>query len=60
LSGGTIDSHGAHRIAMAFSVASLLARSPISILNTADVATSFPSFLETAVAAGLKVEAGAQ
>jgi 3-phosphoshikimate 1-carboxyvinyltransferase len=60
LSGGTIDSHGDHRIAMAFSVASLLARSPISMLNTAEVATSFPSFLETAVAAGLKVEAGAQ
>jgi len=53
--GGTVDSRGDHRIAMSFAVASLRAEAPIEILNTAEVATSFPSFLEVARAAGLKV-----
>ena len=57
LGGGTIDSHGDHRIAMAFAVASLRARAPIEILKVANVATSFPGFVETARAAGLPVEA---
>jgi 3-phosphoshikimate 1-carboxyvinyltransferase len=57
LRGGTIDSRGDHRIAMSFSVASLLAGGPIDILNTAEVATSFPNFLEVARAAGLDVAA---
>lgn len=57
LSGGTIDSRGDHRIAMSFAVASLLAEQPIDILNTAEVATSFPTFLEVAAGAGLRVTA---
>jgi len=56
--GGTIDSRGDHRIAMSFAVASLSADAPIEILNTAEVATSFPSFLEVARAAGLQIAAG--
>lgn len=55
--GGTIDSRGDHRIAMSFAVASLLADAPIDILNTAEVATSFPNFLEVAHTAGLDVVA---
>jgi 3-phosphoshikimate 1-carboxyvinyltransferase len=58
LRGGTVDSRGDHRIAMSFSVASLLAKAPIEILNTAEVATSFPSFLDAAAAVGLDVGAG--
>ena len=42
--GGTIDSRGDHRIAMAFAVASLRANAPIEILDIANVATSFPGF----------------
>jgi 3-phosphoshikimate 1-carboxyvinyltransferase len=53
--GGTVDSRGDHRIAMSFAVASLLASEPIDILNTAEVATSFPNFLAVAAAAGLDV-----
>ena len=53
--GGTVDSRGDHRIAMSFAVASLRAAAPIEIANTAEVATSFPSFLEVARAAGLAV-----
>jgi 3-phosphoshikimate 1-carboxyvinyltransferase len=56
--GGTIDSRGDHRIAMSFAVASVRASKPIEILSTAEVATSFPNFLDVARAAGLRVAAG--
>lgn len=52
-SGGRIDSHGDHRIAMSFSVASLRAAAPIEIADVANVATSFPGFLQTARSIGL-------
>ena len=58
LQGGRIDSRGDHRIAMSFAVASLLASGPIEILNTAEVATSFPSFIDVATATGLRVASG--
>jgi 3-phosphoshikimate 1-carboxyvinyltransferase len=57
LGGGTIDSRGDHRIAMAFAVAALRAASPIEILDVDNVATSFPGFVPTARAAGLSLEA---
>jgi len=57
LGGGTIDSRGDHRIAMAFAVAALRARAPIEIRDVANVATSFPGFVGTARAAGLDLEA---
>ncbi len=56
LTGGTIDSNGDHRIAMAFAVASLRAGAPIEILDVANVATSFPAFVTTARAAGFRIE----
>jgi 3-phosphoshikimate 1-carboxyvinyltransferase len=54
--GGTVDSRGDHRIAMAFAVASLRAKAEIEILDVANVATSFPGFVEIARAAGLRIE----
>jgi 3-phosphoshikimate 1-carboxyvinyltransferase len=54
--GGTVDSHGDHRIAMAFAVASLRAREEIEILDVANVATSFPGFVQIAGRAGLRIE----
>ena len=54
--GGTIESHGDHRIAMAFAVAGLAARGCIEIRDVANVATSFPGFLELSAAAGLRIE----
>lgn len=42
---------------MAFAVAALAARAAIEIRDVANVATSFPGFLETARAAGLQIEA---
>jgi 3-phosphoshikimate 1-carboxyvinyltransferase len=53
--GGEIESHGDHRIAMSFSVASLRASGPIRIHDVANVATSFPGFVSTATTVGLQV-----
>jgi 3-phosphoshikimate 1-carboxyvinyltransferase len=53
--GGIVDSRGDHRVAMSFAVASLRASEEIEIRNTAEVATSFPGFLEVAGQAGLRV-----
>ena len=58
LGGGTIEAQGDHRIAMAFAVAALRARQPVEILDVANVATSFPGFVETARAAGLQIGLG--
>jgi 3-phosphoshikimate 1-carboxyvinyltransferase len=54
--GGVIDSHGDHRIAMAFAMAGLRARGSIEVLDCANVNTSFPGFVELAAAAGLHIE----
>ncbi len=55
--GGVIDSHGDHRIAMAFAMCGLCADDEITIENSKNVATSFPDFVATAQAAGLKLAA---
>ncbi len=52
---GLVDSFGDHRVAMSFSVASLRAAGPIRISDVANVATSFPGFVELARQAGLDV-----
>jgi 3-phosphoshikimate 1-carboxyvinyltransferase len=55
LGGGDVHSHGDHRIAMSFSVASLRATAPIRIHDCANVATSFPNFLGLAAQVGIRV-----
>ncbi len=52
---GSIDSHGDHRVAMSFAVASLRAAGPIQVRDTANVATSFPGFAGLARHCGLKL-----
>ena len=54
-SGGEVDSFGDHRIAMSFTVATLRAAQPIVIRDVANVATSFPGFVELARAVGFHV-----
>ena len=54
-SGGVIESFGDHRIAMSFSVASLRAAKAIWIRDVANVATSFPGFVELSRSVGLDV-----
>lgn len=53
--GGTVDSHGDHRIAMSFAIAGLKATAPIRILDVANVATSFPGFVELAQGIGIRI-----
>jgi 3-phosphoshikimate 1-carboxyvinyltransferase len=55
LGGGVVDSHGDHRVAMSFAIASLRASAAIQIRDVANVATSFPGFADLARAVGLKL-----
>lgn len=54
--GGEVESHDDHRIAMSFSMASLRASAPILIKECANVATSFPGFVELSNGSGLKID----
>jgi 3-phosphoshikimate 1-carboxyvinyltransferase len=54
--GGRIDSHGDHRIAMAFAIASVIAQQSIEIEDVANVATSFPGFPALARSVGLSLQ----
>lgn len=56
LQGGMIDSHGDHRIAMAFAIAAQLASGQVVIGDVANVATSFPGFDRLAREAGFSLE----
>ena len=58
LGGGEIDSHGDHRIAMAFAMAGLRASGSIRIGDCANVNTSFPGFVALARGAGLAIREG--
>lgn len=56
MGGATINPHHDHRIAMAFSVASLRAHDTILIHDCDNVATSFPNFVELAKQVGIQIE----
>ncbi len=56
INGGEVNSHGDHRIAMAFAVAGLVAKGPIVINDCENVATSFPGFVELAQTAGMSID----
>ena len=53
IAGGEIDSFTDHRIAMAFAIAGLIARAPITVKDCANVETSFPGFVGIAKNVGL-------
>ena len=54
---GTVQSHDDHRIAMAFTIASLRASGDIVVHEANNVATSFPNFVGLAqqIGIGLRV-----
>ena len=54
---GEVDGHGDHRIAMSFAMAALQAGGSIQINDCANVATSFPNFVELATHCGLQIDA---
>ena len=53
--GGVVDSHGDHRIAMAFSVAGLAAAGPVTVRDCRNVDTSFPGFIDCAKQSGWEI-----
>jgi len=58
LRGGSVESHGDHRIAMSFAVAAQLAGGDVRINDVANVATSFPGFVDLADMTGMGLAAG--
>jgi 3-phosphoshikimate 1-carboxyvinyltransferase len=54
--GGEINSHGDHRIAMAFAVAGMVSAENMVINDCDNVATSFPGFVELAKQAGMDID----
>ena len=53
--GGTVESHGDHRVAMSFAVAGSIAREPVCVLDAGAVNTSFPGFVERMRSIGLDI-----
>ena len=53
--GGEVNSVDDHRIAMSFTIAALRANAPILVKDCANVATSFPGFVELASGCGIQV-----
>ncbi len=53
--GGDVDSHGDHRIAMAFAVAASRAAAPVRISDVAAVDTSFPGFASCLSSIGMDI-----
>lgn len=59
MQGGTLDSFGDHRVAMAFCVAGLRSHARIRIRDCGNIMTSFPGFLRTASACGFEISEAA-
>jgi 3-phosphoshikimate 1-carboxyvinyltransferase len=55
LASGVVDSTGDHRVAMAFAAGAVRAAGPVRILDTANVATSFPGFVGLCGQVGMNV-----
>jgi 3-phosphoshikimate 1-carboxyvinyltransferase len=56
LQDGRIDSLGDHRVAMAFAVAAQVATGEVEIADCANVATSFPGFVDLAQSIGFMLQ----
>ena len=56
LAGGVVDSKGDHRVAMAFAAGAVRARGVVRILDSANVATSFPGFVALSRQVGMNLE----
>lgn len=56
MTGGEVESHGDHRIAMSFAIAGLRSSAPIIIRDCKNVNTSFPEFCDLAAQLGLNLK----
>ncbi len=54
--GGAVESHGDHRIAMSFAIAAQLASGQVRIGDIENVATSFPGFDHLSTGAGMSLQ----
>ncbi|MDQ3510556.1 MAG: 3-phosphoshikimate 1-carboxyvinyltransferase [Pseudomonadota bacterium] len=54
--GGAVDSHGDHRIAMSFAIAAQLGGGQVRIGDVENVATSFPGFEQLSTGAGMSLQ----
>ncbi len=54
--GGTVESAGDHRVAMAFCIAAIRAGSRITVRDCGNIGTSFPDFIASASSVGLEIE----
>lgn len=57
LGGGTVESHGDHRVAMSLAIAGTAATEPVTVRDVAAVNTSFPGFPDCMVSLGLNIAA---
>lgn len=55
LGGGNVQSHGDHRVAMAFAISGLVSEEAIEVEDCMNVNTSFPGFVQTARRSGLRI-----
>jgi len=53
--GGTVESHGDHRVAMSLAVAGTIASDPVTVLDVAAVDTSFPGFRDSMASLGVAI-----
>ena len=53
--GGSVCSHGDHRVAMAFAIAGTVAKSRVTVIDTDNVDTSFPQFVECLKSLGVEI-----
>jgi 3-phosphoshikimate 1-carboxyvinyltransferase len=60
LNGGTVDSHGDHRIAMSFAVAGTVAAATVTVNDVAAVDTSFPGFVDCLRGLGADIAGGGE
>jgi 3-phosphoshikimate 1-carboxyvinyltransferase len=58
--GGTVPTHLDHRIAMSFLVMGLAAERPVTVDDSATIATSFPSFVDLLKRLGARFSEGAE
>jgi 3-phosphoshikimate 1-carboxyvinyltransferase len=56
LRGGTVSSHGDHRVAMALSIAGTIAQAPVTVTGAECVSVTFPRFFDELRACGVVVD----
>ena len=53
--GGEVNAYGDHRIAMSFVISSLISKDSVKIIDTKNIDTSFPNFIELAKQCGFMI-----